>query len=184
MSESTATILCVDDEVNVQNALRRALRKEPYETLFASSGEEALSILAEHEVDIVISDHLMPGMTGLELVRKIAARWPHILRFILTGHADLDMAIEAINRGEVYRFLTKPWENVDLKVNLRLAVSRLELERENRRLLEMVRRQSRFIETLERTYGGISEVPGYDDLDGPIVVSAADLRAAGGEGTC
>lgn len=156
MSQPITRILCVDDEANVQNALRRALRKEPYETLFASSPSEALAILEQQEVDIVISDHMMPEMTGLELVRKIAARWPHILRFILTGHADLEMAIEAINRGEVYRFLTKPWENVELKVTLRLAVARIELERENRRLLEMVRKQSQFIETLERTYAGIA----------------------------
>jgi len=177
MADTPARILCVDDEAHVQSALRRALRKEPYELFFASSGPEALLFLEKQEVDLMITDHLMPGMTGLELVRKVNARWPNILRLILTGHADLDMAIDAINRGEVYRFLTKPWDNLDIRIILRLAVSRLELERENKRLIETVKRQSEFIATMERTYPGIEQVPGGGPNDA-IIISEAELASA------
>lgn len=175
MCDGTARILCVDDETNVRNALRRALRKEPYEILFAENGVEALEVMEREQVDILLSDHLMPEMTGLELIRKVATRWPSVLRMILTGHAELGMVIDAINRGDVYRFLTKPWDNVDLKITFRLAVSRLELERENRHLLEVVRQQARFISALEGTYQGITPSPTGSDEGGPIVVGAIEF---------
>jgi len=115
-------------------------------------------------------------MTGLELLKTVRNLYPKVMRIILTGHADLETAIGAINQGEIYRFLTKPWDDVDLKVTLHLAVEHLDLERENQKLLDTVRRQSSFIRRLEDTYPGIAEV--RRDADGAILISEEELAEA------
>jgi DNA-binding NtrC family response regulator len=90
-------------------------------------------------VDIVVSDHQMPEMTGLEFLSLVRDRHPHVVRIMLTGHADVRMALQAINDGELYRFLEKPCSPTELRVTIHLARERLELERENRHLLDLVR---------------------------------------------
>lgn len=152
-------ILIVDDEENVRNALRRSLRREGYEMYFASQPSEGLELLQHTKVDLVISDHLMPNMTGLEFLKLVRDRHPDTVRMMLTGHADMQTAIDAINHGEIYRFLTKPWDDTELKVTLFLAFEQLELERENRRLLAMVRSQHRFLTQLEKDHPGICQIP-------------------------
>jgi DNA-binding NtrC family response regulator len=119
-------------------------------------------------VDVVISDHLMPNMTGLEFLKIVHDRCPDSLRIMLTGHADMQTAIDAINHGEIYRFLTKPWDDTELKVTLHLAFEQLELERQNRKLLAMVRRQHDLIKSLEAQYPGIGEL--VRDGEGRIVI--------------
>jgi two-component system, probable response regulator PhcQ len=166
-------VLIVDDEENVRNALRRALRKEGYELFFASGPAEGLKILAEQPIDLVMSDHMMPEMSGLEFLTLVRDRHPDVMRLMLTGHADMDTAIKAINQGEIYRFLTKPWDDTELKVTLFLAFERQALERENRRLTAVVRRQEMFIVNLEREYPGIGQVA--RDSDGAIVLSDSEL---------
>ena len=165
---SPRRLLIVDDEENVCRALRRTLRKEGYELFFASQPSEALALLKTTTVDVVISDHLMPNMTGLEFLKIVHDRHPDSLRIMLTGHADMQTAIDAINQGEIYRFLTKPWDDTELKVTLHLAFEQLELERENRKLLAMVRRQHDLIKTLETQYPGIGEL--VRDDEGRIVI--------------
>ena len=165
---SPRRLLIVDDEENVCRALRRTLRKEGYELFFASQPSEALSLLKTTPVDVVISDHLMPNMTGLEFLKIVHDRHPDSLRIMLTGHADMQTAIDAINQGEIYRFLTKPWDDTELKVTLHLAFEQLELERENRKLLAMVRRQHDLIKSLETQYPGIGEL--VRDAEGRIVI--------------
>ena len=165
---SPRRLLIVDDEENVCRALRRTLRKEGYELFFASQPSEALSLLKTTPVDVVISDHLMPNMTGLEFLKIVHDRHPDSLRIMLTGHADMQTAIDAINQGEIYRFLTKPWDDTELKVTLHLAFEQLELERENRKLLAMVRRQHDLIQSLETQYPGIGEL--VRDAEGRIVI--------------
>src|SRR5690349_14681200 len=135
MESPVRKVLIVDDEENVRNALRRSLRKQGYELYFAAEPSEALTLLAQQPVDLVLSDHLMPNMTGLELLKVVRDRHPDCVRMILTGHADMQTAIDAINHGEIYRFLTKPWDDVELRVTLHLAFEQLDLQRENRRLL-------------------------------------------------
>jgi DNA-binding NtrC family response regulator len=166
-------ILIVDDEENVRNALRRALRREGYELYFAAEPSEALAKLAETPVDLVLSDHLMPNMTGLELLTRVRDLYPDCVRMILTGHADMQTAINAINHGEIYRFLTKPWDDLELKVTLHLAFDQLDLQRENRRLLAMLRSQQRLIENIEREHPGISSL--VRDENGAIVIDTDDL---------
>lgn len=168
MPSQSRRILIVDDEENVLKALRRSLRRENYELFFASQPAEALEVLKTTPVDLVLSDHLMPEMTGLELLKIVHDRYPDTMRIMLTGHADMQTAIEAINHGEIYRFLTKPWDDTDIKVTLYLAFEQLELQRENRRLLATVRRQHDLIASLEEEYPGIGHL--VRDPQGAILI--------------
>lgn len=144
-----ATILFVDDEPNVLQGLREALWKTDYRILLASGPEEALEVLLREHVDVVVSDHLMPGMTGLALLGLVRDRAPDTVRIILTGHADTALAIRAINEGEIYRFLTKPCDRTELLVTLHLACEKLQLERENRLLLSLVRTDPQLLSRLD-----------------------------------
>lgn len=161
-------ILLVDDEVNVARALRRCLRSEPYETFHAENAEMGLSMLKAQHFDLVISDHLMPGMTGLEFLVMVRDRYPDVVRLMLTGHAEMHTAIAAINDGAIYRFLTKPWDETELKVTLHIAFEQADLERENRLLLATVRRQSDLLRALEELYPGIARV--RRDHEGCVLV--------------
>ena len=167
------TVLIVDDEENVRNALRRALRKEGYTLYFADGPHAGLEILREVAVDLVISDHMMPGMSGIDFLTLVRDRWPDVMRLMITGHADLETAIKAINHGEIYRFLTKPWDDVELKVTLFLAFERQDLERQNRRLLTQVRLQNDVLSALDRDHPGILAVA--RDEHGAIVLSPDEL---------
>ncbi len=109
------TILIIDDERDVINALLRQLRKEPIIILSASSTEEAFTILKENKVHLVIADHRMPSTTGVEFLRRVKKQWPDIVRFIISGYIETALLISAINEGEVYRFITKPWDGKKLK---------------------------------------------------------------------
>jgi two-component system, probable response regulator PhcQ len=135
----TATVLIVDDEEYVRSALRRSLRKSGLALLFAESGAAGLATLQQEHVEIVISDHLMPGMTGLQFLRQVRQVKPYAGRIMLTGHADLETAMEAIRSGDIDRFLTKPWDDVDLRVALEMAAEKAQAEAENRRLLAILR---------------------------------------------
>jgi two-component system, probable response regulator PhcQ len=146
----SATILLVDDEANVVDGLARSLRRPDYRIRTATSTEMALELLRTEAVDVVVSDHLMPGMTGLEFLKLVRDRHPDTIRIMLTGHADLDTAVKAINEGEIYRFLSKPCAAVELQVTVHLALERLALERENRRLLSVVRSRPELTEQLEQ----------------------------------
>jgi len=167
-------ILIVDDEENVRKALGRCLKREGYELFFAAGPEEGLDLLKTTKVDAVISDHLMPNMTGLEFLKMVRNRYPDCLRIMLTGHADMQTAIDAINQGEIYRFMTKPWDDTEVKVTLFIGFEQLDLERENRQLLAMVRRQGDFIKGLEKDYPGIARV--LRDADGAIVIDEPEQR--------
>lgn len=168
MEKPRQTILFVDDEANVLNAMRRTLRKEPYQLFLAEGAAEALDVLEENEVDLVVSDHLMPSMDGLTFLNKVKDLYPHVVRVILTGHADLQMAIKAINEGEVFRFLTKPWMDLELKMTLKHIFDFIELRRENQLLLDTVHKQQNFIDKMEEEHPGIFDVK--RDKRGAIVI--------------
>jgi DNA-binding NtrC family response regulator len=139
IAPSARRILIVDDEVHVCSALRRSLSREGYQIESFTNPLEALDRMKAQPFDLVISDHLMPEMTGLEFLKRVRDRHPEAIRIILTGHADMQTAIDAINQGEIYRFLTKPWDDLELKVCITLGFEKLDLERENRLLLARVR---------------------------------------------
>jgi two-component system probable response regulator PhcQ len=161
-------VLFVDDEPHVTEALKRALRKEPYEVLSASSAREALALMKREPVDVVISDERMPGMPGSEFLAVVFQEYPDTVRIILTGHANLDAAVRAINQGHIYRFLTKPVNDLELSVTIRQAIQYKELASGSRRLLKTARQQHALIEELERANPGITDVD--RDEDGAIVL--------------
>lgn len=170
------TLLLVDDEPSVLQSLRRALADEPYEILTAGSGAQGLAVCAEHQVGVVVSDERMPGMNGAAFLAAVKEQQPETIRIMLTGHASIDATMRAVNEGEIYRFFTKPWDDLELMLALRSAFEKLELEEENRRLLRTVKRQYRELIALEQKYPGITDVE--RDEDGTLIlpeVSDEDL---------
>ncbi|MCK5557322.1 MAG: diguanylate cyclase [Candidatus Hydrogenedentes bacterium] len=125
--EARHTVMLVDDEDNVLVALSRLLRKESYELVTAGSGSEALALMAEQPVDVIVTDQQMPGMTGMELLKQVKNEYPNTMRMMLTGHADVNVATTAINDGEVCRFITKPVQSDELKLAIRNAIEYAEM---------------------------------------------------------
>ena len=134
-------ILLVDDEVKVLNALGRSLDQETYQITATASAEEAIHFLAGQEFSVIVTDQRMPTMQGVQLLEQAKTVSPHTMRLILTGYADMQSIIDAINHGAVYRFLTKPCRGEDFQQTIRQAVQHFELARENRRLQELTQAQ-------------------------------------------
>ena len=131
--EPTATVLVVDDEPRVLDALEAILAAE-FRVLRAESGEEALRLLPESEVAVIVTDYRMPGMTGVELLRRSQALAPAAVRIVLTAYTDVDSLMDAINTGGIYHFIAKPWEPNELLVVVRRAAERHALAADNTRL--------------------------------------------------
>jgi two-component system, probable response regulator PhcQ len=172
MEPTPRTVLVVDDEENVLSALRRTLRREGYTVLTAAQPVEAFAVLRTAPVDVVLSDNLMPNMSGLDFLKEVRALHPDVVRIMLTGHADVSTAMEAINEGEIYRFLTKPWEDAELKVALHLAFDKLTLERSNRRLLSAMQHQRVLLARLEQLHPGLGRL--LRDETGALLVDVDD----------
>lgn len=128
------TLLLVDDEDNILSALRRLLRRDGYTILTASDGKQGLEVLAANQVDVIVSDQRMPGMTGVEFLRKAKDMCPDSVRLVLSGYTDLQSVTDAINEGAIYKFLTKPWDDAMLRANIEEAFRRKALSDENQRL--------------------------------------------------
>ncbi len=144
------TLLFVDDEENIQRSLQRVFRREGYNILTASSGGEGLEKIAQTPVDLILSDQRMPQMSGVEFLREVRKTSPDTVRIILTGYADVQAAMDAINQGEVYRFITKPWNEQELKLTVKRALEQRDLLLENRRLNELIKRQNDELMELNR----------------------------------
>src|SRR5690242_15554911 len=121
----TYKLLIVDDEPANIRLLEKLFRAD-YSCLTASSGEEAIELLDQHEVAVIITDQRMPSMTGVDLLKRSAARRPHMVRILLTGYTDLEALVEAVNCGLVYMYVSKPWNNDDLKLRVSRAVQHYE----------------------------------------------------------
>ena len=128
------TLLLIDDEENIVAALARVLRSDGYNILKAASGKEGLEILARNEVGVIISDQRMPEMTGVEFLSEVKELYPDTVRIVLSGHTEINAVTDAINRGAIYKFLTKPWEDELLRANVGEAFQRYEMRMENLRL--------------------------------------------------
>ncbi len=129
------TLLLVDDEENIVSALVRLLHRDGYRILKATSGSEGLELLAQNEVGVIVSDQRMPGMTGVEFFIKVRELYPKTVRMILSGYADLDSVTDAINRGAIYKFITKPWDEETLCANIAEAFEHHELMRQKEQLM-------------------------------------------------
>jgi len=117
-AKQVQTLLLVDDESNVLSALTRALRRDGYRILTATCAEDALNLLAREEVGVIVSDQRMPGMSGTELLSRVKDMHPHTVRMVLSGYTDLGVVTEAINQGAIYKFLTKPWNDEALRLQI------------------------------------------------------------------
>ncbi|MEJ7807045.1 MAG: HD domain-containing phosphohydrolase, partial [Telluria sp.] len=130
-----ATVLCVDDEPNILASLKRLFRPLGYQVLTAESGAAGLALLeTTSRVDLVISDMRMPEMDGARFLELVRERWPDTIRLLLTGYSDVTSILAAINRGEIYRYITKPWDDNDILLVVRHALERRALEHERDRL--------------------------------------------------
>jgi response regulator RpfG family c-di-GMP phosphodiesterase len=133
MSAQHIHILYIDDEINNLTAFRAAFRRL-YTVYTAASAAEAEQLLVEHEVHIIISDQRMPKMTGIEFFETILDKHPEPIRILLTGYADINAVIDAINKGQVYKYFSKPWNEDELKHNIEKAYEVFSLRRENKEL--------------------------------------------------
>ena len=130
------TVLLVDDDANVLNGLARVLRHQPYQLYTALSGDEAMAILKARNVDVIVSDEQMPGISGSDLLAWVADKLPDVMRIVLTGHATAETAIRAINEGDVFHFFTKPCDEVQLALTIRKALENRDHLREHGQLIE------------------------------------------------
>ena len=142
------SVLCVDDEPSILSALRRVLRTEGCRILTAGSGAEALALLEAEPVDVVVSDMRMPVMDGARLLAEVRARWPGTARVLLTGYADMEATVLAINEGQIYRYIHKPWDETELRLTVRQAAERQVLQRERDRLQQLTQVQNEELQVL------------------------------------
>jgi DNA-binding NtrC family response regulator len=144
----TKRILLVDDEPRILQALRRSLQWDGHQIFTATTGQDALALMAADPVDLVISDNMMPTMTGIELFAEMHKNWPDTVRVMLTGLSDHEVALRALEQGAIFRFLTKPWDDVDLRITVRQALEHRESKLESRHLLDFMDRRHTELETI------------------------------------
>jgi DNA-binding NtrC family response regulator len=114
------TVLLVDDDEGMLQALTRVLRDEKYQLLTALNGQEALKILGQHRVQILVADFMMPEMSGLDLLKIVKTLYPDVVRIMLTAQTDVELLMPAIQTGEIQNYMTKPWDTEALKATLRM----------------------------------------------------------------
>lgn len=134
MSEKI-NILYVDDEVGNLNAFKAAFRRD-FNIYLAESAAEGRKILDQHEIEIVLTDQRMPEMTGVKFLESIIPLFPDTIRILITGYSDIDAVIDAINKGQIYRYVSKPWNNEDLKMVIKSSYEVYSLRKENKELTE------------------------------------------------
>ncbi|MBP5074362.1 response regulator [Pseudomonas chlororaphis] len=141
-------VLLVDEQPGVLERLRHLLRHEPYALHLATSGAEALQIMAREPIDLLLSSARLPQMDGVTLLARVHQDYPHTTRILLTGESDLALIVKAINEGQVYRYLSKPWSDEEMLLTLRQSLAHQHSERERLRLEELIHEQNSELKTL------------------------------------
>ena len=141
-------IIIVDDEINILNSLKRLLNDENYELITTTSGNSALAIMDAKPVSVVISDQKMPQMSGVELMEAIAEKHPDTVRILLSSYTEIDIVLEAINQGSIFKYITKPWEDEKIKLDIRIANEQYNLKRKNKLMAEKILRQNEILNQL------------------------------------
>ncbi|MGA1867906.1 MAG: response regulator [bacterium] len=160
------SILFVDDEQNVLRSIKRLFRTENnYQLYFAQSAKEALDILEKTIMHIIVTDFRMPEINGVNFLKKVRESYPHTIRMILSGFADIRSIVEAINEGEIYKFIPKPWDNEDFKLTITNAIERYYLFKKNHELTEIIRKQNRELRSLN------------EELEERVILRTQDLLA-------
>jgi signal transduction histidine kinase len=136
------SVLFLDDESNVLNSIKRLFKDEVYGVAVAMNSEEAMKILSQERIKVVLSDQRMPDITGVEFLSRVKTEYPDAIRILFTAYADLSAAEQAINIGQVYRFINKPWNPEELKAVVAGAINYFDIIMENRRLFEAAKRKN------------------------------------------
>lgn len=169
-NKASHDILVVDDEVDNLDLLKRTFRRD-YNVFTANSAMEALRVLDEREVAVIVSDQRMPEMTGVELFQKSREKYPHTIRILLTGYTDINALVDAINMGHVYRYVTKPWSREEIVMTVKRAVEHYATTKQNIRLLDELKIKN---DELERNYKALKRL---DELKTRfMVISSHELR--------
>ncbi|MHB8746414.1 MAG: response regulator [Gammaproteobacteria bacterium] len=151
MGSVQRNLLLVDDEENILSALTRVLRRDGYTILRATGGAAGLELLANHPVGVIISDQRMPEMTGVEFLSHAKALYPDTVRIVLSGYTDLNSVADSVNRGAIFKFLTKPWEDEQLSAQVREAFQYYEMKQENVRLTAQLQTVNEALAVLNQT---------------------------------
>jgi two-component system NtrC family sensor kinase len=164
-------ILCVDDERNVLKALERVFMDDEYEIITADTGEEGLVLLEEGEpVQVVVSDYRMPVKCGIDFLKEVYRRWPDTERIVLSGYADTGAVVDAVNECHIYKFITKPWNDDELKVTISSALERYFLKKSNHMKIEELQTENSELARINR------------DLEGIVAELTAKITLLGREG--
>jgi len=147
-SPAPGSILFVDDEDNILSSLKRLFRPLKYRIFTANGGAQGLEVLEREAVDVVVSDMRMPEMSGAEFLEQVAAKWPKTVRILLTGYADLASTVAAINKGQIFQYVSKPWEDNDITLCVRNALETKRLAEERQRLEELTHKQNEELKDL------------------------------------
>ncbi|HEB94072.1 MAG TPA: response regulator [Gammaproteobacteria bacterium] len=147
-TEAAMNLLFVDDEANILSALKRLFRPRGYRIHTAGSGAAGLACLEENRIDLVISDMRMPEMDGAAFLQQVNQRWPGTVRVLLTGYADITSTIEAVNKGRIYHYISKPWEDNDILLTVQRGLEQRALEQERLRLVLLTQKQNRELRDL------------------------------------
>jgi response regulator RpfG family c-di-GMP phosphodiesterase len=167
-------VLYVDDEVNLLSAFQRVFKNDSFNVTTTHDAELALELARTKQFHVIASDYRMPVLDGIEFLERTRETSPDSLRILITGMCDFDAAVEAINRGKVYRFIGKPWNNDDLRTSIHQALEYWRLKRENERLAELIQARNRELEELNYNLERVVQKRTIDVLNG--LVSALDLR--------
>ncbi|HTI59359.1 response regulator [Mucilaginibacter sp.] len=143
-------VLYVDDEINNLNSFKAAFRRD-FNIHVAQSAREGRKILDTNEIGVIITDQRMPGMTGIEFLESILTVYPDTIRILLTGFSDMNAVMDAINRGQVYKYLVKPWQNDELKLYIQNALEIYQLRKENKELAHKLQLANIELEMLHRS---------------------------------
>jgi two-component system, probable response regulator PhcQ len=149
------TLLLVDDDERVLNGLQRILRREPYQVLISTTPEGALDLLRIEQVDVVVSDEQMPGMTGTEFLSLLHQRFPAIITIMLSGEASMGSIIRSLNEGQIFRFLIKPCSPDHFMLNIRQALAHKRFTDRCRQLVELCRIQADILSGVETRHPGL-----------------------------
>jgi response regulator RpfG family c-di-GMP phosphodiesterase len=144
------TILCVDDETQILSSLKRLLRKEDFDLVTATNGEDGFKVMASRDIHLVISDHRMPGMSGISFLAKVRETYPDTIRILLTGYTEVDSIKASINEGHVYKFLLKPWNDDNLKQEIRQSLEQYDLIQSNHALHLMLAAKNKELERINK----------------------------------
>lgn len=173
-------IMLVDDEENVLKALKRTLATESYDIETYNNGTDALERAKKVQFDLVLSDYRMPVMDGVAFLIELRTLQPDVMRLVLSGYSDLEAMLAAINQAEIYRFISKPWQDYELRATLNQALAHRAVLLENKRLADQVRaqqtqlaEQQKILQKLETDSPGITQVRWAED--GSVIIDEDDL---------